>query len=117
MSCNAGMARYFRQVCRGRIYASRAVYPLYRIIGLAATGGIYAAPTNNPVNSGYRYVAGGAYPAPTAQCFLFSPHHLTFLHFDFTNFTILLQERGFFCKSFTAIVHAHGRSGAETALQ
>ena len=42
---------------------------------------------------------------------------LTFLHFDFTNFTILLQERGFFCKSFTAIVHAHGRSGAETALQ
>ena len=35
----------FRQVCRGRIYASRAVYPLYRIIGTAAAGGIYAAPT------------------------------------------------------------------------
>ena len=38
----------FRQVCRGRIYASRAVYPLYRIIGTAAAGGIYAAPTNQP---------------------------------------------------------------------
>ena len=37
--------RLFRQVCRGRIYASRAVYPLYRIIGTAAAGGIYAAPT------------------------------------------------------------------------
>ena len=38
----------FRQVCRGRIYASRAVYPLYRIIGTAAAGGIYAAPTDRP---------------------------------------------------------------------
>ena len=38
----------FRQVCRGRIYASRAVYPLYRMIGTAAAGGIYAAPTSQP---------------------------------------------------------------------
>ena len=36
----------FRQVCRGRIYASRAVSQLYRIIGTAAAGGIYAAPTS-----------------------------------------------------------------------
>ena len=35
-----------RQVCRGRIYASRAVYPSNRIAGMAATGGIYAAPTD-----------------------------------------------------------------------
>ena len=39
---------YFRQVCRGRIYASRGVYPLGRFAGMAATGGIYAAPTNHP---------------------------------------------------------------------
>ena len=41
----------FRQVCRGRIYASRAVYPLYRMIGTAAAGGIYAAPTSHPLYS------------------------------------------------------------------
>ena len=35
----------FRQVCRGRIYASRAVFPLGCIFGMAATGGIYVAPT------------------------------------------------------------------------
>ena len=39
----------FRQVCRGRIDASRAVYPLYRIIGTAATGGIVAVPTSQPI--------------------------------------------------------------------
>ena len=33
----------------GRIVASRAVYLLYRIIGTAAAGGIYAAPTNQPI--------------------------------------------------------------------
>ena len=31
-------------------------------------------PTNNPVNSGFRWVAGGACPAPTAQFFQFYPH-------------------------------------------
>ena len=31
-------------------------------------------PTNNPVNSGCRYIAGGACPAPTARCFFnFTP--------------------------------------------
>ena len=39
------MVRYSRQVCRGRIYASRAVCPLYRIAGMAATGGQYPVPT------------------------------------------------------------------------
>ena len=39
---------HFRQVCRGRIYASRAVCPIGSITGLAATGGIYAAPTDYP---------------------------------------------------------------------
>ena len=37
---------YFRQVCRGRIHASRAVCPLGYVVGTAATGGIYAAPTS-----------------------------------------------------------------------
>ena len=36
---------HFRYVCRGRIVASRGVYPLGCIVGVAATGGIYAAPT------------------------------------------------------------------------
>ena len=35
-----------RQVCRGRIVASRAVYPVVRNIRAVATGGIYAAPTD-----------------------------------------------------------------------
>ena len=47
--CYIGDIENFRQVCRGRIVASRAVYPLYRIIGAAAAGGIYAAPTDQPV--------------------------------------------------------------------
>ena len=49
---------------------ARAVYPLRRIIGTAATGGIYAAPTNDPLGCCNRKVAGGACLAPTAQCFL-----------------------------------------------
>ena len=43
------MMWYVRQVCRGRIYASRGVYPLGCIAGMAATGGIYAAPTSQPI--------------------------------------------------------------------
>ena len=37
-----------RQVCRGRIYASRGVYPAGRFTGIAATGGIVAVPTVCP---------------------------------------------------------------------
>ena len=54
----------FRQVCRGRIYASRAVYPLYRIIGTAAAGGIYAAPTSQPVIFILVYGCGPGMPGP-----------------------------------------------------
>ena len=46
---NPVMVRRFRQVCRGRIYASRAVYPLGCIFRATATGGIYAAPTVYPL--------------------------------------------------------------------
>ena len=36
----------FRQVCRGRIDASRAVFPIVRNIRAVATGGIVAVPTD-----------------------------------------------------------------------
>ena len=54
----------FRQVCRGRIYASRAVYPLYRMIGTAAAGGIYAAPTSQPILFILVYGRGRGMPRP-----------------------------------------------------
>ena len=54
----------FRQVCRGRIYASRAVYPLYRIIGTSAAGGIYAAPTSQPILFILVYGRGRGMPRP-----------------------------------------------------
>ena len=47
--------------------AIQAVYPLGRFAGVAATGGIYAAPTEYTFYSLYYTVAGGAYPAPTAE--------------------------------------------------
>ena len=54
----------FRQVCRGRIYASRAGYPLYRMIGTAAAGGIYAAPTSQPILFILVYGRGRGMPRP-----------------------------------------------------
>ncbi len=54
----------FRQVCRGRIYASRAVYPLYRMIGTAAAGGIYAAPTSQAILFILVYGRGRGVPRP-----------------------------------------------------
>ena len=54
----------FRQVCRERIYASRAVYPLYRMIVTAAAGGIYAAPTSQPILFILVYGRGRGMPRP-----------------------------------------------------
>ena len=54
----------FRQVCRGRIDASRGVCPLGRFAGMAATGGIYAAPTNQPVMFIIIYGRGRGLPRP-----------------------------------------------------
>ena len=53
-----------RMVCRGRIYASRAGYPLYRMIGTAAAGGIYAAPTSQPILFILVYGRGRGVPRP-----------------------------------------------------
>ena len=54
----------FRQVCRGRIYASRAVYPLYRMIVTAAAGGIVAVPTSQPILFILVYGRGRGMPRP-----------------------------------------------------
>ena len=54
----------FRQVCRGRIVASRAVYPLYRMIGTAAAGGIVAVPTSQPILFILVYGRGRGMPRP-----------------------------------------------------
>ncbi len=53
-----------RQVCRGRIVASRAVYLLYRMIGTAAAGGIVAVPTNQPIIFITIYGRGRGVPRP-----------------------------------------------------
>ena len=63
----------FRQVCRGRIYASRAIFPLYRIIGAAATGGIYAAPTNQSVMFIIIYSRGRGMPRPYRAVIFIAP--------------------------------------------
>ena len=67
MTSGYRQSTYFRQACRGRIYASRAVCLLVRITGTAATGGIYAAPTEYPLCCCSRKAAGGACPAPTKK--------------------------------------------------
>ena len=58
----------FRQVCRGRIVASRAIFPIYRNIRVAATGGIYAAPTKQPAIFIIIYGRGRGVPPP---CYAF----------------------------------------------
>ena len=61
----------FRQVCRERIYASRAVCPVGCINGMIATGGIYAAPTSQPVISIIIYSRGRGVPRPYGVVVLF----------------------------------------------
>ena len=60
---NGGNANY-RQVCRGRIYASRAIYSVSRFAGSSATGGIYAAPTSQPFIFIIIYGRGQGMPRP-----------------------------------------------------
>ena len=64
MTSGYRQSTHFRHVCRGRIYASRAVYPLYRMIGTAAAGGIYAAPTSQPIRFIIVYGRGRGVPRP-----------------------------------------------------
>ena len=59
-----GMIANLRRVCRGRIYASRGIYPVYRIIGTAVAGGIYAAPTSQPILFIIVYGRGRGTPRP-----------------------------------------------------
>ena len=55
--------KVFRQP-GGRIYASRAVYALYRIVGTAAAGGIVAVPTSQPILFIIVYGRGRGVPRP-----------------------------------------------------
>ena len=56
-----------RQVCKGRIVASRGGYPVGCIVRMAATGGIYAAPTEYPSYCNCRKLAPHQSPAVTAS--------------------------------------------------
>ena len=61
-----GRLRIFGRFVGGRIVASHAVYPLYRMIGTAAAGGIVAVPTSQTtifINK-IRSRAGRAPPLP-----------------------------------------------------
>ena len=64
-----GAIANFRSVCRGRIDASRAVYPLCRNVRVIATGGIYAAPTDEPVNFAPPFGRGRGMPRPYEKGF------------------------------------------------
>ena len=64
-----GAIANFRSVCRGRIDASRAVYPLCRNVRVIATGGIYAAPTDEPVNFAPPSGRGRGMPRPYEKGF------------------------------------------------
>ena len=63
----------FRQVCRGRIDASRAVFPLGRFAGVAAAGGIYAAPTRQTIIFIIIYGRGRGVPRPYRAVYLYCP--------------------------------------------
>ena len=62
----------FRQVCRGRIVASRGVYPVGNN-GMIAAGGIYAAPTSQPILFIIVYGLGRGMPRPYAVTYFFAP--------------------------------------------
>ena len=57
----------------GRIVASHAVYPLYRIIETAAAGGIYAAPTSQPILFIIVYGRGRGVPRPYRAMIFVAP--------------------------------------------
>ena len=56
-----------RQVCRGRIVASREGYPVGCIVRMVATGGIYAAPTEYPSYCNRRKFTPHPSPAATVS--------------------------------------------------
>ena len=56
----------FRQVCRGRIYASRAVYPLYRNIRVAARAA-YMPPLRSTRNVVIAVISRGVFYCPVGR--------------------------------------------------
>ena len=53
--------------------AFRAVYPIYRIIGTLATGGIYAAPTSQSVIFIIIFGRGRGRPRPYCAVYFYCP--------------------------------------------
>ena len=53
--------------------AFRAVYPIYRIIGTLATGGIYAAPTSQSVIFIIIFGRGRGIPRPYRATYFYCP--------------------------------------------
>ena len=52
---------------------ARGVYPLYRITGVAATGGIYAAPTNQTIMFALPFDRGRGMPRPYRAVVFYCP--------------------------------------------
>ena len=52
---------------------ARGVYPLYRIAGVAATGGIYAAPTNQTIMFALPFDRGRGMPRPYCAVVFYCP--------------------------------------------
>ena len=52
---------------------ARGVYPLYRITGAAATGGIYAAPTNQTIRFALPFDRGRGMPRPYRAVVFYCP--------------------------------------------
>ena len=52
---------------------ARGVYPLYRIAGAAATGGIYAAPTNQTIIFALPFDRGRGMPRPSRAVVFYCP--------------------------------------------
>ena len=50
-----------------------AVYPVYCIARMAATGGIYAAPTNQPVSFSFPFGRGRGMPRPYRVVIFIAP--------------------------------------------
>ena len=57
----------------GRIVASRAGCPLNRFAGMAATGGMYAAPTSYPIIFIMAYDRGRGVPRPYRAMIFIAP--------------------------------------------
>ena len=73
VGCCIGDIATFRQVCRGRIVASRAVYPLVRIAGTAARAAYMPPLQANPILFIIVYGCGRGMPRLYAVPYFYCP--------------------------------------------